>query len=64
MRNLHKLIAGTMRGEAWSMLTTDPGPKVAPFHSRQVVVMAPAAAAAWLKGAPEVKSWFRAWPGP
>jgi putative SOS response-associated peptidase YedK len=46
-------IAGVMREEAWAMLTTGPGPDMAPFHNRQVVVLRPAEAAAWLRGAPE-----------
>jgi putative SOS response-associated peptidase YedK len=29
---------------------------VRPFHDRQVVVLGPAAAAAWLAGAPEAES--------
>lgn len=37
-------IAGIWRtskeaGEAWTMLTTDPGPDVAPYHHRQIVVL-------------------------
>jgi putative SOS response-associated peptidase YedK len=30
------------------MLTTEPGPDVAPFHNRQVAVLPPAAWRAWL----------------
>ena len=46
-------IAGLVRdvagvGEAFTMLTTEPGPDVAPYHSRQVAVLAPADWAAWL----------------
>lgn len=40
---------------AWTMLTVEPGPDIAPFHNRQVVVLRPEAAAAWLKGAPEAE---------
>lgn len=46
-------IAGVMRDQAWSMLTTEPGPDVAPFHLRQVVVLTPEQAAAWLRGGAE-----------
>lgn len=46
-------VAGYMRGEAWTMLTVEPGPDVAPIHNRQIVVMDPVCAADWLKGAPE-----------
>lgn len=46
-------IAGLTRtvpgvGEAFTMLTTEPGPDVSPYHSRQVAVLAPADWAAWL----------------
>lgn len=46
-------IAGIWRtdpavGEAWSMLTCPPGPDVAPYHSRQVVVLSPSDCARWL----------------
>ncbi len=47
------MIAGLWRataevGEAFTMLTTEPGPDVAPYHSRQVVVVAPADWGRWL----------------
>jgi putative SOS response-associated peptidase YedK len=46
-------IAGLWRadvrvGEAYTMLTTEPGPDVAPYHNRQVVVLPPADWARWL----------------
>ena len=46
-------IAGLIRsvpdaGEAFTMLTTEPGPDVAPYHHRQVAVLAPADWKAWL----------------
>lgn len=37
-------------GEAFSMLTTEPGPDVAPYHSRQVVVLDRSDWSAWLDG--------------
>lgn len=48
-------IAGVWRtdpqvGEAWAMLTCPPGPDVAPYHDRQVVVLGPADWAHWLTG--------------
>ncbi len=48
-------IAGLWRtdgavGEAWTMLTCPPGPDVAPYHHRQVVVLAPSDYARWLDG--------------
>jgi putative SOS response-associated peptidase YedK len=48
-------IAGLVRtdpavGEAFTMLTTEPGPDVAPYHSRQVAVLPPASWQSWLDG--------------
>ena len=36
--------------DTFSMLTTEPGPDVAPYHPRQVVVLGPDAWSAWLNG--------------
>ena len=33
---------------AFTMLTTEPGPDVSPYHNRQVVVLRPDAWAAWI----------------
>ncbi|HEX8534057.1 MAG TPA: SOS response-associated peptidase [Allosphingosinicella sp.] len=46
-------IAGLVRndekvGEAFTMLTTEPGPDVAPYHSRQVAVLPQAEFGRWL----------------
>lgn len=46
-------IAGLTRtvpqiGEAFTMLTTEPGPDVTPYHSRQIVVLPPTQWRAWL----------------
>ena len=46
-------IAGLWRatpdvGEAYAMLTTEPGPDVAPYHSRQIVVLERCDWARWL----------------
>ena len=46
-------IAGLIRevpdlGEAFTMLTSEPGPDVAPYHNRQVVVLPPSSWRAWL----------------
>jgi putative SOS response-associated peptidase YedK len=45
-------IAGLWRnsdvGEACTMLTTEPGPDVAPYHNRQIVVLGPDRWADWL----------------
>jgi putative SOS response-associated peptidase YedK len=48
-------IAGLVRdvpelGEAFTMLTTEPGPNVAPYHNRQVALLAPGDWQAWLGG--------------
>lgn len=32
-------IAGVVKNEAWSMLTIEPGPDIAPYHDRQIVVL-------------------------
>lgn len=37
-------------GEAWAMLTCPPGPDIAPYHDRQVVVLTPPDYARWLDG--------------
>ena len=49
-------IAGLWRtdptvGEAWTMLTTAPGPDIAPYHDRQIVILTPPDFARWLSGA-------------
>lgn len=47
-------IAGLWRtgeaGEAFTMLTTEPGPDVAPYHNRQVAVLAHESWRTWLDG--------------
>lgn len=48
-------IAGLWRtdeqvGEAWTMLTTEPGPDIAPYHDRQIVLLTPPDYARWLNG--------------
>jgi putative SOS response-associated peptidase YedK len=46
-------IAGLFRadvvvGEAFTMLTTEPGPDVAPYHNRQIAVLPPSGWTSWL----------------
>lgn len=41
---------GPAKGEAWTMLTCEPGPDIAPYHSRQVVIMPRERWADWLLG--------------
>jgi putative SOS response-associated peptidase YedK len=54
-------IAGLWRsapgvGEAFTMLTTEPGPDVAPYHGRQVAVLTRAQWSAWLDPSAPVKN--------
>ena len=43
--------AGAADGrDAWAMLTCPPGPDIAPFHDRQVVVLLPGRWGVWLSG--------------
>ena len=37
-------------GEAWTMLTCPPGPDIAPYHDRQIVLLTPPDYARWLDG--------------
>ena len=41
-------------GEAFTMLTCEPGPDIAPYHARQIVLMPRGDWAAWLDGAPDL----------
>ncbi len=57
-------IAGLVRaardiGEAFTMLTTEPGPDVAPYHSRQVAVLPPASWRSWLDGSAPASELIR-----
>ena len=42
-------IAGIVKGGAWAMLTTEPGPDVSPYHDRQIVVLPPPVGLEWLR---------------
>ncbi len=42
-------IAGLVRNDAWAMLTTEPGPDIAPYHDRQIVVLRLDQAIDWLE---------------
>ncbi|KRA79395.1 SOS response-associated peptidase family protein [Altererythrobacter sp. Root672] len=49
-------IAGIVRhdpkvGEAFTLLTCEPGPDIEPYHNRQVVLLSPAACFGWLDAA-------------
>lgn len=41
-------IAGIVKDGAWAMLTTEPGPDIAPYHDRQIVVLDQARGVGWL----------------
>ncbi|MDB5691953.1 MAG: hypothetical protein JWO81_1016 [Alphaproteobacteria bacterium] len=61
-------IAGLWRkdaqvGEAFTMLTTEPGPDVAPYHSRQIVVLGPQDWARWLDPAIPAREMLKPLPG-
>ncbi|KGM35899.1 SOS response-associated peptidase [Inquilinus limosus] len=60
-------IAGLWRavpelGEAFTMLTTAPGPDIAPYHDRQVAVLRRADWAAWLGGLASAKALLQPLP--
>lgn len=60
-------IAGIWRdtsdvGEAFTMLTMDPGPDIAPYHDRQIVILERDAWADWLDPAVSAKSLIRPLP--
>ena len=60
-------IAGLWRstpdaGEAFTMLTTKPGPDVAPYHNRQIVILPPADFARWLDSSVSAKEVLRSSP--
>jgi putative SOS response-associated peptidase YedK len=61
-------IAGIWRtdpnvGEAFTMLTSPPGPDVAPFHDRQVVLLSPRDCFGWLDAANKAEQFVRTLPG-
>jgi putative SOS response-associated peptidase YedK len=41
-------IAGIVQEGCFTMLTTEPGPDVEPYHDRQIIVLAPEQGADWL----------------
>ncbi len=60
-------IAGIWRstddvGEAFTMLTMEPGPDIAPYHDRQIVILARDAWADWLDPSVSAKSLIKALP--
>lgn len=60
-------IAGIWRdtpdvGEAFTMLTMEPGPDIAPYHDRQIVILGRDAWADWLDPSVSAKSLIKALP--
>jgi putative SOS response-associated peptidase YedK len=47
-------IAGLVRDDRFTMLTTEPGPDIAPYHNRQIVILPRPQWAAWLGPSPEI----------
>lgn len=41
-------LAGIVRDNAFALLTTEPGPDIRPYHSRQVVILSPERGVDWL----------------
>jgi putative SOS response-associated peptidase YedK len=61
-------IAGLFRnaagiGEAFTMLTTEPGPDVAPYHSRQIAVLPLSQWSAWLDASMPAAELLKPLPG-
>ncbi|THD57516.1 SOS response-associated peptidase [Phenylobacterium sp.] len=48
-------IAGLAREDRFTMLTMEPGPDIAPYHNRQVVILPREQWAAWLGASPDAK---------
>jgi putative SOS response-associated peptidase YedK len=48
-------IAGFVRDERFTMLTMEPGPDIAPYHNRQIVILPREQWAQWLGPSPDVR---------
>lgn len=46
-------VAGLVRDDRFTMLTTEPGPDIAPYHDRQIVILPRERWAEWLRPSPE-----------
>ena len=46
-------IAGLLRDDRFTMLTMQPGPDIAPYHDRQIVILPPSQWADWLGPSPD-----------
>ena len=49
-------VAGLVREDRFTMLTTEPGPDIAPYHDRQIVILPRDRWAAWLAPTPDAPS--------
>jgi hypothetical protein len=61
-------IAGLVRldpklGEAFTLLTCPPGPDIAPYHNRQIVLLTPEDCLGWLDPAREASNFIGPLPG-
>jgi putative SOS response-associated peptidase YedK len=48
-------IAGFVRDERFTMLTMEPGPDIAPYHNRQIVILPRSQWAEWLGPSPDMR---------
>jgi putative SOS response-associated peptidase YedK len=48
-------IAGLAREDRFTMLTMEPGPDIAPYHNRQIVILPPSQWGAWLGASPDAQ---------
>jgi putative SOS response-associated peptidase YedK len=48
-------IAGFVRDERFTMLTMEPGPDIAPYHNRQIVILPRTQWAEWLGPSPDMR---------
>lgn len=48
-------IAGLVRDDRFTMLTAEPGPDIAPYHDRQIVILPQSQWAEWLGPSPEAR---------
>lgn len=55
-------IAGILRDGAFTVLTCEPGPDIAPYHDRQIVILKSAPWAGWLSHAENEEELLRPMP--
>ena len=46
-------VAGLIREDRFTLLTTEPGPDITPYHDRQIVILPHDQWAAWLGPSPD-----------